>query len=159
RIREARDDAAVVDGRLGTLGLQLVEDLRQLLDLRLVEVQAVGEKPQRAPDAEGAAAAEIIAVAAVEAASSTGGAPAGVGSASAAARVLPPMQHSWVHDVPLSPRQCAPGGCSKRVGTTPHATEKLTRRPPTSRWECVKGLPALTSEQLRARLASNGNLV
>src|SRR5207249_385051 len=123
RIREARDDAAVVDGRLGALGLQLVEDLRQLLDLRLVEVQAVREKPQRAPDAEGAAAAEIVAVPTVEAEASPRGTLAGVGSATAtAARVLPPMQHSWVHDVPLSPRQCAPGGCCKRVGTMPHAT-------------------------------------
>ena len=122
RVREARGHAAVVHGGLGALGLQLVEDLRQLLDLRLVEVQPVGEEPQRAPDAESAAAADIVPVAPVEAEAFAGRSVAGMRPATPVTASIPqPMQHSWVHGLPLSPRQCAPGGYCSRVGTMPHA--------------------------------------
>src|SRR5207302_9720196 len=90
--------APVVHGRLGTLGLQLVEDLRQLRDLLFAQVQLVREEPERPADAERAAAEVIPGTAAPRTCLPT--AFAGVRAFAAAAlpaRVLPPPHHAWVH--------------------------------------------------------------
>ena len=44
--------AAIVDFSLGPLGLEIVEDSRELADLRLVQLELVREKPQRPSDAQ-----------------------------------------------------------------------------------------------------------
>ena len=54
-VGERGGGAAPVDLRLRALGLQLVEDARQLADLLLVELELVGEEAQRPPHAERAA--------------------------------------------------------------------------------------------------------
>src|SRR5438105_7743312 len=130
--------AAIVHRRLGAFGLQLVEDLRQLRDLLLVEVELVGEEPQRPPDAEGAASAEVV-----TAVSPRSGLPAftlacarAFAAAVPAARVLPPPHHAWVHASSNSPRLFAPGGDSQRgrnasrypCKLTPGAAVSITRR-------------------------------
>src|SRR5207253_5161127 len=94
--------AAIVHRGLGALGLELVEDLRQLLDLLLLEIQLVGEKPQRPAHAESAASAEVV-TAAMPPASCLprAGLTAFVRSRTFAAavppRVLPPPEHAWIH--------------------------------------------------------------
>src|SRR4030095_10568861 len=52
RFRERRQGAPMVDRGLGALGLDLVEDLRELGHLPVVEVQAIREEPERTPYAE-----------------------------------------------------------------------------------------------------------
>ena len=56
RVRKRGQSATVIDGGLCALGLDFVEDLRELRDLRVVEIEPVGEKTQRTPHAEVAAA-------------------------------------------------------------------------------------------------------
>src|SRR5688572_564297 len=55
-VGEGGDRAAVVDRRLRALGLEVVQDVSQLAHLSFIELQAIGEKAQRSPDAEGAEA-------------------------------------------------------------------------------------------------------
>src|SRR5579863_2496962 len=52
RVRERRHRSPPVDLALGALDLELVEDAGKLGDLTLVELQLVGQEPQRTPDSE-----------------------------------------------------------------------------------------------------------
>lgn len=52
RVCEGRDRAALIDLCLGALGLQLVEDLRELPGLLFRELELVREKAERTADAE-----------------------------------------------------------------------------------------------------------
>src|SRR4029078_7459088 len=58
-VGEGRQGPAPVDLTLGPLGLELVQDARQLGHLPLVQLQLVGEKTEGATDAEGAPAEPI----------------------------------------------------------------------------------------------------
>ena len=51
-VGEGRHRAPAIDLGLGALGLELVQDARQLADLPLVELELVGQEPERPPDAE-----------------------------------------------------------------------------------------------------------
>ena len=58
-VGEGRRGAPLIDRRLGALGLERVEDRRELRDLRLVEFELEREETQRAADAE-APATEVV---------------------------------------------------------------------------------------------------
>ncbi len=62
-VGELREGAAVVDGGLGPLGLQLVEDAGELHHLLLVEFELVGEKPERPAYTEAAAGTKTFVIA------------------------------------------------------------------------------------------------
>src|SRR5205814_7207083 len=55
RVRERRERAAMVHRGLRAFRLDLVENLRELADLRLFELQLVGEESQRPANSESAA--------------------------------------------------------------------------------------------------------
>src|SRR5713226_8498775 len=58
RVGQRRGHAAMIDRGLGALGLQLVQDARQLARLRLVEPELEGEEAERSPHPEHARAEE-----------------------------------------------------------------------------------------------------
>jgi len=58
-VRQGRNAPPLVDGRLRALGLELVQDRRELSHLVFLQVQLVGQEPQRPAHAE-AAPAEVV---------------------------------------------------------------------------------------------------
>src|SRR5262249_16694967 len=106
-VGEGRKRAAMIDRGLGPLGLDLVEDLRELPDLGLVEAETVGQEAQRPAHAEVAAAeaegARVVlaghcVLPAFESATAAVRAETGAGMALGAAPGLPVGHESWVHE-------------------------------------------------------------
>src|SRR5262249_52759828 len=106
RVREGRQRAAMIDRRLRPLGLDLIENLRELSDLRLVETETVREEAQRTAHAEVSAAeavAEVVfaghrVLPALEPRTASVRAEPGADVALAAAPGLPVGDESWIHE-------------------------------------------------------------
>ena len=123
-IGERRSGTPPVDLGLRALGLQLIEDARQIADLLLVELQLVGQEAQRPPHAELAAAAAMLeaagpapvwaAVMPAMPLPATVAAPLAMLMAAttfaAGMTRLPPAIESWMHCLPPSAGAFAPGG-------------------------------------------------
>ena len=134
-VGECGRHAPVVHGRLRALGLQLVEDLRELRDLRLREVQLVGEETQRAAHTESATAIVVtacggVAFTAAAPVSTAGAAGCFLRAATFLLLLPPPREHRrmnvssvhWVLPPVASPRIrgafCRGGNRARRVFST-----------------------------------------
>src|SRR5438309_350504 len=123
QVGERRRHPPVVDRSLRALGLELVQDARQLARLRLVQAELEGEEAQRPPHAEGGGAEE-------EARRGRDPGrrllPRGTRVGAAARPVRSVMMH---HGSLSSRRALRAGGCS-RAGPMPRAVDPFSARGP-----------------------------